>query len=263
MADDIQAILGELTGSCVIGATYTNIDTILSVQKQIQKLATLSPDYANCPTNKRTNTQIGPKFAKALATFNKQFGMASDGGSITDNTLAALKSSKVQNAINGIGAPPISRDTQALIDLANAQAEQKKAADAKAQAATPDDKAKAQAAVQAADTKVQSAATKVVSTTDDPATMKAAESAKAASKDAVNATTPQQAVAAAGKVTAVDQQVKDEVEANPEADRVVARGSLIDVLNKQYGPLPLWAWGLAGAGAVVIGSLLRGRPVAK
>lgn len=260
MTEGIQAILGELFHGSVVGATYTDMGTLLSVQKQIQKLATLHPDYANCPTNKRANAKIGPKFARALATFNKQFGTASDGATITDNTLAALRSDRVQSAMSGSGAPPISPDAQALVDLASAQAELEKAARAKVQAVTPRDKAKVQAAVAEADAKVQDAANKVQSTTDDPETKQAAETAKFASKDAVNAATLQQAADAAGKVADANQKVRDEVAANPAASAVHG-GSILDVLKQQVGPLPLWGWTLAGAGAGTLVYLVLGRKI--
>lgn len=257
MEGDFQTMLGELLSNDVLGAVHTDIDTILSVQKQIQRLAALSPDYANCPTNKRTNTKIGPKFAKALTTFNSQFGTASDGATITGNTLAALKSERVQTTASSTSAPPVSRDAQALVDLAAAQEKVKKAAADKAQAASPGDKAAAQAAVVAADAEVQAAAGRVVSTTDDPTTRQAAEAAQAASQAAVSATTPQQAADAAGRTASASARVQSEVQENPAAAAAFG-GSLLDVLKRQYGLLPLWGWGLAGAGAIVVGYLLLG-----
>ena len=239
MIDKTQVVLGESSSSRAIGGSYSDIDTILSVQKQLQKLAALSPDYANCPTNKRTNTNIGPKFAKALATFNSQFGTPGDGSAITDRTLAALKSERVQSAMSG---GSVSRDAQALVDLAAAQEKMKKAAAEKARAASPDALAAAQAAVTAADAEVRAAAGKVSSTTDDLVTQQAAEAARAAAQAAVSASTPQQAAEAAGKAASASDRVQSEVQANPGA--AALGGSLLDVLKRQYGPLPLWCWGL-------------------
>lgn len=258
MTDDIQAILGELSDSHVIGAVHVDIDTILSVQKQIQKLAALHSDYANCPTNKRTNTTIGPKFAKALATFNKQFGTASDGGTITDSTLTALKSDKVKSAINSNTFPTVSSDGQALIELATAQTALKAALDEKARAVTAEDKTKTQAKVSEAAAAVTMAATRVINTTDDSATKQTAENAKSAASDAVGASTPQQAVDATNKVADVGQQIRSEVVANP-SSAAVTNVSFLDVLKRQYGLLPLWGWGLVGSGAVVILHMLLGR----
>lgn len=253
MTDTVQAVLDELAGSPVIGGTYSDIGTILSVQKQLQRLAALSSDYANCPTNKRTNANIGPKFAKALATFNSQFGTPADGPTITDRTLAALKSDKVQAAMGGAA---ISRDAQALVDLAAAQEKMKKAAADKARAASPDAAAAAQVAVAAADAEVRAAAGRVVSTTDDPAAQQAAEIARVAAQAALSAATPQQAAEAAGKAASASDRVQNEVEANPAA--AALGGSLIDVLKRQYGPLPLWCWGLVGAGGIVLSYLFLG-----
>ena len=46
------------------------------------------------------------------------------------------------------------------------------------------------------------------------------------------------------------------------ADRQVdkpASGDMLDALNRQYGPLPLWGWGVAGAGLLTAGYFLIGR----
>ena len=290
--DSLQQILGELSDVVGAGKAYTDYDTILKVQKAIQKLGSLDLAYANCPTNKAGNTKIGPKFAKALTAFNKQFGNAADGGAITDGTLAALKSDKVQNAASGKGAPPVSPDAQALVDLAKAQDEEKKAAEAKAAAAekqaqadalkqkaaapkaTSDDKAKAQAAdqqakqeqaaadvqVKAADVKLQAAADKVKATTDDPEVAKKADETKQASKALVDAKTPEQTRQALVKVEETEKKIEKEVQNNPAAKDVAAtQRSFVDFLKQDAGPLPVWGWAAIGVGVAVAGYLYVNR----
>lgn len=223
---DITTALGEL--DVVLGANYTDTGTVRLFQAAVVQWVLENPNTAMAKDpvlRLKVDGVLGPNTKKAATFVNKYIVTAqpnSFGDAITDETLAALP--KVTLLPKASAAESIEMRKRTARDAAE------KAKAARTPTEVREAAAKAQVAAQESPPEVRQAV------------------AQAAAK-AQAAQTPAEVKAAAAMV----QDVADQVVAAP------GGGSILDVLTKQYGPLPLWAWGLGGATVIGIGWYIRPR----
>ena len=89
----------------ILGATYTDRNTVQKAQLALLAL----PSFRQDPLFRACNADgsITPATINAFARFNSLYGTASDGGTITDDTLAALKKAAIDDRASfGPAMPP-------------------------------------------------------------------------------------------------------------------------------------------------------------